>query len=306
MLSLVECFSSFLLGVGRQALHSPSPVASSATVASTSEGEGLHADPLLHILSEYICDVSVFFGGRGIAPQALLLSTAVATSEEEGLHFTPLPRIAGGYFGKGQGPPPHTSGVYFVFLAVDGELHLGGVNSAHYTGVLAYTNFESTSYSPVLVGFLGNQVDGEFPIPMSSPCHTREIPFVKLGELLPLESKDGRLKLCKLRPWVPVSQQDPWREVNCCYVSCGPSSCPPRGVTVSTLDSDSSDRSSTPREVSRTYVETCGLVVWWFRCRCILCLVPFWLKDAPTLFLSHPPSLILHHIHSYNFFSLQF
>ena len=45
----------------------PSPVASSATVARTSEGDGLHADPLLHSLCEYNFDVSVFFGGRGTA-----------------------------------------------------------------------------------------------------------------------------------------------------------------------------------------------------------------------------------------------
>ena len=49
-----------------------------------------------------------------------------------------------------------------------------------------------------------------------------------------------------------------------------------------------------------TYGETNGLVGSWFRCRCILCLVPFWLKDAPTLkFLSHPPSLIEHHIYRF-------
>ena len=166
VLSLVECFSSFPLGV-RQALHLPSPVASSSTAVSTSEEEGLHASPLLLNLNVYICDVSVYFGGGGIAPQALLLTTAastseeegqallltttVATSEEEGLHLTPLPRIDGGYFGgRGTGPPAHSSGVYFVFPTVDGELTFGGVNTAHYTGVFAHTNLENTSYSPVL------------------------------------------------------------------------------------------------------------------------------------------------------------
>ena len=34
-----------------------------------------------------------------------------------------------------------------------------------------------------------------------------------------------------------------------------------------------------------TNVETNGLVGWWFRSRCILCLVPLWFKDAPTLVL---------------------
>ena len=66
-LFFVERFSSLHLGVGRQALHPTCPAASSAIVASTSEGEGLHADPLPHSLCEYIFDVSVFFGGRGTA-----------------------------------------------------------------------------------------------------------------------------------------------------------------------------------------------------------------------------------------------
>ena len=35
--------------------------------ASALEGEGVHADPLPHSHCEYICDVSVFFGGGGTA-----------------------------------------------------------------------------------------------------------------------------------------------------------------------------------------------------------------------------------------------
>ena len=67
VLFFVERFSSLHLEVGRQALHPTCPAASSATVASTSEGEGLHADRLPHSVCEYIFDVSVFFGGRGTA-----------------------------------------------------------------------------------------------------------------------------------------------------------------------------------------------------------------------------------------------
>ena len=141
VLFLVECFSSFPLGVGRQAFHTPSPVASSATVASSSEED--------------------------------------CTS----------------------GPPPHISGVSFVFPAVDGELNFGGVNSAHYTGVFAYTNFESTSEWAVLAKkFLAIKSTESFPSLVCLACNTRDISFAKLGKLLllPLASKVGRLDLVHL------------------------------------------------------------------------------------------------------------
>ena len=107
-------------GSGETSSPPPSPVASSTTAASTSEEEGLHASPLPHNLSGSICDVSVPFGGGGIAPQALLLTTTVATSEEEGMHLTPLPRNTSGSICdvSGTGPPPYSSGVYFVFPAI--------------------------------------------------------------------------------------------------------------------------------------------------------------------------------------------
>merc|ERR1712211_55709 len=35
---------------------------------------------------------------------------------------------------------------FYLGNQVDGELTIGGVNSAHYTGDFAYTNLESTSY----------------------------------------------------------------------------------------------------------------------------------------------------------------
>ena len=66
-------------------------------------------------------------------------STSPCSSEEEGLHLTPLPRIAGGYFGGGgTGPSPHSTGMYFVFPAFDGELTFGGIDSMHYTGVCVH------------------------------------------------------------------------------------------------------------------------------------------------------------------------
>ena len=164
----VLCWALFIItsgGVGRQALHTPSPAPSSATVAYTSEEEGLHADPLPHNLSGYICDVSVHFGGGGgIAPQAILLTTAVVTSEEEGLHLPPLPRIAGGYFGGGgTGPPPHSIGMFFVFPTVDGELTLGGVNTVHHTGVrTCHLSWQSSWRWVFIVGAHGAHHTGDF------------------------------------------------------------------------------------------------------------------------------------------------
>ena len=125
------------LGVGQTGSPppspSPSPVASSTTAASTSEEEGLHAGALPHNLNGYICDISVYFGGGGIAPQAFLLTTAVATSEEEGIAPQGLPpNNSGGYFGGGgiapqalflaegggTGPPPHNNGEYFALSRI--------------------------------------------------------------------------------------------------------------------------------------------------------------------------------------------
>ena len=140
----------------------------------------------------FISDSRKFFGGGEIAPQALLLTSAVC----------PL------------NPP-----------AVDCELNFGGVNSADYTGVFAYTNFESTSEWPVLARHvLAIKSTESFPSLVCLACNTRDISFAKLGKLLllPLASKVGRLNLV--------------------HLVC---------VVVSILDSESSDRSSTPREVSR-------------------------------------------------------
>ena len=59
------CVSSVIpSGSGETSPPPPNPAASSAIVASTSEGEELHADPLPHSLGEYIYDVSVFFGRK--------------------------------------------------------------------------------------------------------------------------------------------------------------------------------------------------------------------------------------------------
>ena len=103
------CVSSAIpSGSGETGSPPPKSRGLSAIVASTSEEEGLHDDPLPHSFGE----------------------------EEEGLHLTPLPRTAGGYFGgRGTGPPPHSIGMYFVFPAFNGELTFGGVNTVHHTEV---------------------------------------------------------------------------------------------------------------------------------------------------------------------------
>ena len=142
VLFLVECFSSFPLGVGRQTFH--------------------HTQvPWLH------------------QRQSQVLRRMHCTS----------------------GPPPHIIRVSFVFPAVDGELNFGGVDSAHYTGVFAYTNFESTSEWPVLAkNFLAIKSTESFPSLVCLACNTRDISFAKLGKLLllPLASKVGRLDLVHL------------------------------------------------------------------------------------------------------------
>ena len=164
-LSLVECFSTFPLGVVRQALHPQVP--------------WLHQRQSPVLQKERDRTLTLF-----LTSSASTSATSPRSSEEEGLHFRPsssqqqwLPRRkrelhltlvrrnASGYFGGGAtGSPPHTSGVYFASRAVDGKLSFGGVDTAHYTGVFAYINFENTSYSPICTTYLGNQVDGEFPI----------------------------------------------------------------------------------------------------------------------------------------------
>ena len=73
-------------GVGRQTLHPSSPPATSALAATSSEEEGLHACPLPHNFSEYICDVAVL-RRRKDCTQVLLPTMRVCTSEEEGQAF---------------------------------------------------------------------------------------------------------------------------------------------------------------------------------------------------------------------------
>ena len=80
----------------RQALHPPSPAASSTTAAGTSEEEGLHARPLPHILEVAFYLVSGEFGGGRIGT------------------FSLPPHIDVGFFGGGgTGPPLRNAGEYF-------------------------------------------------------------------------------------------------------------------------------------------------------------------------------------------------
>ena len=144
VLFLVECFSSFPLGVGRQTFH--------------------HTQvPWLHQRQSQV-----------------LRRMRDCTS----------------------GPPPHIIRVSFVFPAVDGELNFGGVDSAHYTGVFAYTNFESTSEWAVLAkNFLAIKSTESFPSLVCLACNTRDISFAKLGKLLllPLASKSWTAWSCPPR-----------------------------------------------------------------------------------------------------------
>ena len=80
---MVVSFSSLPLGVGRKALHPPSPAASSTTAAGTSEDEGLHTCPLPYILEMAFYLVSGDFGGGSIGTSPFLLTTPVSISEEE-------------------------------------------------------------------------------------------------------------------------------------------------------------------------------------------------------------------------------
>ena len=70
VVDMVVSFSSLPLGVERQALHTPSPAASSTTAAGTSEEEGLHTALFLTLSRWPSC-------------------SSPGTSEEEGL--APLP-----------------------------------------------------------------------------------------------------------------------------------------------------------------------------------------------------------------------
>ena len=86
----VVCFRAFPLVVERKALHPPSPAATLALAAASSEEEGLHARPLPHILGDYICNVAVYFGGGRIGT------------------FSLPPHIDAEFSGGGgTGPPPH-------------------------------------------------------------------------------------------------------------------------------------------------------------------------------------------------------
>ena len=84
MCPMVVSFVSLPLGVGRKALHLPSPAASSTTAAGTFEEEGLHACPLPHIAEVAFYLVSGDFGGGRIGTSPFLLTLTVSTSEEEG------------------------------------------------------------------------------------------------------------------------------------------------------------------------------------------------------------------------------
>ena len=63
---LSGCWLCDHLGVGRQALHPPSPPATSALAATSSEEEGLHARPLPHTFGEYFCVDAAYHGGGRI------------------------------------------------------------------------------------------------------------------------------------------------------------------------------------------------------------------------------------------------
>ena len=66
-----------------QALHPPSPTATSSCAVASSEEEGLHTLP--HILGVYINIVAVFFGGGRIGTSPFLLTMSRSSPEEEGL-----------------------------------------------------------------------------------------------------------------------------------------------------------------------------------------------------------------------------
>ena len=99
---MVVSFSSLPLGVERQALHPPSPAASSTTAAGTSEEEGLHTALFLTFSRWPSC-------------------SSPRTSEEEGL-APPPPHNVREYLGGGRtGLPPHTVGVYFMSRVEDND-----------------------------------------------------------------------------------------------------------------------------------------------------------------------------------------
>ena len=87
----VGCVLALPLGVGRMALHFPSPAASLTMAAGTSEEEGLHACPLPHNFEVAFYLVSGDFGGGRIGT------------------FSLPPHNAGEYFGGGGTGPPSSS-----------------------------------------------------------------------------------------------------------------------------------------------------------------------------------------------------
>ena len=103
--------------MGRQALHPPSPAASSATTAGTLEEEGLHACPLPRNLEVAFNVVSVYFGGGRIGTVTFLTVTSEFFERgKQALHLTfPVLYLGGG----GTDPPPHNVGE----LTDDAECH---------------------------------------------------------------------------------------------------------------------------------------------------------------------------------------
>ena len=98
---MVVCVLALPLGVGRQALHHPSPAATSALAAASSEEEGLHARPLPHTFGEYICVVTVYIGGGRI-----------------GTFSHPPHFVAEFSGGGGTGLPPYKVGDFCVFYGI--------------------------------------------------------------------------------------------------------------------------------------------------------------------------------------------
>ena len=102
---VVVCF----IGV-ETALRSSSSVASSATAASTSEEEGLHA-ALFFTASARTSATSLCTSEEKGLHTAFLFTTSACTSEEEGKAFF-LTKI-GEFLGGGGTGPPHNVGLYF-------------------------------------------------------------------------------------------------------------------------------------------------------------------------------------------------
>ena len=173
----------------------------------------------------FIIDSREYSAGRGIArkpsssqPQCVHLRSLRVLWRRRDCTSGRPPHNNSGYLGGGRtGRPSHSSGVFFVFPAVDGALTFGGVNTAHHTGVFVYTNFKNTSYLPVLAIYLGNQVDREFPDRwcLYSVHTTREISFDTTAH-----SSESTSNM----PWVLVSPSGTLRvKSTAISVSCRPS-----------------------------------------------------------------------------------